>query len=231
MSAPSKPPRAALYARVSTVGHGQDVGLQLDELRAAAAQRGWVVVEEFVDEGVSGANASRPGLDRMMAAARLGRLDLVAVWKLDRLGRSLANLLGNLDELGHHGVGFVSLRDSGIDTTSPTGRLLLQVMGAFAEFERGLIQERVKAGVARAKARGVKFGRPTATVNPKALEAAEKLIAEGWSIRSTADATGLRRSTLHRLLAARRGGAAEGADHGGSASPVALPSGAPRSWR
>lgn len=98
MSAPSKPPRAALYARVSTVGHGQDVGLQLDELRAAAAQRGWVVVEEFVDDGVSGAKASRPALDRMMAAARLGRLDLVAVWKLDRLGRSLANL----QEAPHH---------------------------------------------------------------------------------------------------------------------------------
>ena len=110
----------------------------------------------------------------------------------------------------------MSLRDSGIDTTSPTGRLLLQVMGAFAEFERGLIQERVKAGVARAKARGVKFGRPTATVNPKALEAAEKLIAEGWSIRATADATGLRRSTLHRLLATRRGGPTERADRGGS---------------
>jgi DNA invertase Pin-like site-specific DNA recombinase len=204
MTAPFKAPRVALYARVSTVGHGQDVGLQLDELRAAAAQRGWVVVEEFVDEGVSGAKASRPALDRMMAAARLGRVDLVAVWKLDRLGRSLANLLGTLDELGHHGVGFVSVRDSGIDTTSPTGRLLLQVMGAFAEFERGLIQERVKAGVARAKARGKKLGRPPKVMAPEAVRAAQQLLSEGWSVREAAAATGVPRSTLHRRLAELR---------------------------
>ena len=86
--------------RVLPAGHGQDVGLQLDELRAAAAQRGWVVVEAFVDEGVSGAKPSRPALDRMMAAARLGLVDLVAVWTLDRLGRSLANLRRQLAELG-----------------------------------------------------------------------------------------------------------------------------------
>ena len=209
MSAPAKAPRAALYARVSTVGHGQDVGLQLDELRAAAAQRGWVVVEEFVDDGVSGAKASRPALDRMMEAARLGRVDLVAVWKLDRLGRSLANLLGTLDELGHHGVGFVSLRDAGIDTTSPTGRLLLQLMGAFAEFERGLIQERVKAGVARAKARGKKLGRPPKVMAPEAVRAAQKLLAEGWSVREAAAATGVPRSTLHRRLAELRAAAGD----------------------
>jgi DNA invertase Pin-like site-specific DNA recombinase len=200
MSGSNKAPRAALYARVSTVGHGQDVGLQLDELRAAAAQRGWGVVEEFVDDGVSGAKASRPALDRMMAAARLGRVDLVAVWKLDRLGRSLANLLGTLDELGHHGVGFVSLRDSGIDTTSPTGRLLLQVMGAFAEFERGLIRERCMAGQERARAKGKHIGRPRREAAPAALRAASELMAQGWSLRQAAAATGLPRDTLRRRL-------------------------------
>jgi DNA invertase Pin-like site-specific DNA recombinase len=128
-------------------------------------------------------------------------VDLVAVWKLDRLGRSLANLLGTLDELGHHGVGFVSLRDAGIDTTSPTGRLLLQLMGAFAEFERGLIQERVKAGVERAKARGKKLGRPPKLITPEAVRAAQQLLAEGWSVREAAAATGVPRSTLHRRLA------------------------------
>jgi DNA invertase Pin-like site-specific DNA recombinase len=219
VSVPAKAPRAALYARVSTVGHGQDVGLQLDELRAAAAQRGWVVVEEFVDEGVSGAKATRPALDRMMAAARLGRVDLVAVWKLDRLGRSLANLLGTLDELGHHGVGFVSLRDSGIDTTSPTGRLLLQVLGAFAEFERGLIQERVKAGVERAKARGKKLGRPPKLITPEAVRAAQQLLAEGWSVREAAAATGVPRSTLHRRLAELRA-AMGGEAREGSGAPA-----------
>ncbi len=198
-----KAQRAALYARVSTVGHGQDVGLQLEELRQAAAQRGWVVVEEFVDDGVSGTKASRLALDRMMEAARLGRVDLVAVWKLDRLGRSLANLLSTLDELGHHGVGFVSLRDAGIDTTSPTGRLLLQLMGAFAEFERGLIRERCMAGQARARAKGKHVGRPRRETAPAAVQAASELMDRGWSLRQAAEATGIPRDTLRRRLAER----------------------------
>jgi DNA invertase Pin-like site-specific DNA recombinase len=196
-----KAQRAALYARVSTTGHGQDVGLQLDELRQVAAQRGWTVVEEFVDEGISGAKASRPALDRMMEAARLGKIDVVAVWKLDRLGRSLANLLTTLDELGHHGVGFVSLRDAGIDTTSPAGRLLLQLMGAFAEFERGLIRERCMAGQERARAKGKHIGRPRSEAQPDALRAASTLIAQGWSLRQVAKATGLNKDTLRRRLA------------------------------
>jgi DNA invertase Pin-like site-specific DNA recombinase len=192
-----KAQRAALYARVSTTGHGQDVGLQLDELRQVAAQRGWTVVEEFVDEGISGAKASRPALDRMMEAARLGKIDVVAVWKLDRLGRSLANLLSTLDELGHHGVGFVSLRDAGIDTTSPTGRLLLQLMGAFAEFERGLIRERVKAGVDRARAKGVKFGRSKVEVD---LRPALVMLDGGLGLKATAGALKLSTTTLRRRL-------------------------------
>ncbi len=199
MSSPHKPPRAALYARVSTVGHGQDVELQLEELRQAATQRGWVVIEEFVDDGVSGAKASRPALDRMMEAARLGRVDLVAVWRLDRLGRSLANLLSTLDELGHHGVGFVSLRDAGVDTTSPTGRLLLQLMGAFAEFERGLIQERVKAGVQRARQRGVKFGRGRVDVD---LKPALVMLQGGLGLKATAAALKVSTTTLRRRLQA-----------------------------
>jgi DNA invertase Pin-like site-specific DNA recombinase len=192
-----KAQRAALYARVSTTGHGQDVGLQLDELRQVAAQRGWTVVEEFVDEGISGAKASRPALDRMMEAARLGKIDVVAVWKLDRLGRSLANLLSTLDELGHHGVGFVSLRDAGIDTTSPAGRLLLQLMGAFAEFERGLIRERVKAGVDRARAKGVKFGRSKVEVD---LRPALLMLDGGLGLKATASALRVSTTTLRRRL-------------------------------
>ena len=138
--------RVALYARVSTL-HGQDVGLQLDELRQVAGQRGWDLVEEYVDEGVSGAKASRPGLDRLLADAQRGRFDVVLVWKLDRLGRSLQHLLGVLDDLAGWGVGFASVRDAGIDTTTPAGRLMLQILGAFAEFEREMIRERVVAGV------------------------------------------------------------------------------------
>ncbi|MBL8617051.1 MAG: recombinase family protein [Deltaproteobacteria bacterium] len=168
-------------------------------LRQVAAHRGWTVVEEFVDEGISGAKASRPALDRMMEAARLGKIDVVAVWKLDRLGRSQANLLSTLDELGHHGVGFVSLRDAGIDTTSPAGRLLLQLMGAFAEFERGLIRERVKAGVDRARAKGVKFGRSRVEVD---LRPAVAMLEAGHGIKQTASALRLSTSTLRRRLQA-----------------------------
>lgn len=126
----SAAPRSALYARVSTLHQGQDTGLQLDELRQVAAQRGWIITAEYVDEGVSGAKTSRPALDRMLADAQAGKLDLLAVWKLDRLGRRLPHLLTVLDQLASHGVGFTAIRDAGIDTTTPTGRLLLQLLGA-----------------------------------------------------------------------------------------------------
>ncbi len=107
---------------------------------------------EYLDEGVSGAQDSRPGLDGLLSDAQVGKLDLVVVWRLDRLGRSLKHLLKLLDELTSYGVGFTSLRDPGIDTTTASGRLLLQLLGAFAEFERNLIRERVVAGVRRAQA-------------------------------------------------------------------------------
>ena len=125
-----RPIRAALYARVSTVGHGQDVGLQLDELRQVAVQRGWTVADghEYVDEGVSGVKDSRPALDQMLAAARAGKLDVIAVWRLDRLGRDLRHLLAVCEDLASWGVGLVSLRDAGFDTTSAQGKLLLAVL-------------------------------------------------------------------------------------------------------
>jgi len=200
---PTKPttitaaPRAAIYARVSTTGHGQDVGLQLDELRAVAQQRGWQVVAEFVDEGISGTAQSRPALDQMMDAARRGKLDLIAVWKLDRLGRSLQHLLGLLDELATLGVGFVSLRDAGIDTTSPTGRLMLQLLGAFAEYERGLIRERVVAGVRRAQAGGKHCGRPVVEMD---LRPALAMLREGRGLKQIAAILKISRSSLRRRL-------------------------------
>ena len=128
-----RPLRAALYARVSTL-NGQDVGLQLDELRQVAAQRGWSVVEVFCDEGVSGAKTARPELDRMLAQAREGRFDLVAIWKLDRLARSVAHLLQIADSLNAWGVGLVSVRDAHVDTTTPAGRFTLQILGAVADY-------------------------------------------------------------------------------------------------
>ena len=191
-----KPPRVGLYARVST-HNGQDVELQLEELRQVAHQRGWEVVEEYVDEGISGAQENRPALDRMMEAARMGKLDIIVVWKLDRLGRSLQHLLTLLDELTGFGIEFVSLRDTGIDTTSPTGRLLFQLLGAFAEFERSLIQERVIAGVRRAQAQGTHCGRPKVDLD---LRPAIALLDQGRGLKQVAAILRTNRSTLRRRL-------------------------------
>lgn len=189
--------RAALYGRVSTTGHGQNVDMQLDELRQVAGQRSWTVHREYVDEGISGAQESRAALDAMLEDARQGKLDVVAVWKLDRLGRSLQHLLCVLDELTRVGVQFVSVRDSGIDTTSPSGRLLLHLLGAFAEFERGLIRERVIAGVQRAQQSGKHCGRPRVDMD---LRAATILLGQGHSLREVADMLRVPRTSLRRRL-------------------------------
>jgi len=191
------PLRAALYARVSTIGHGQDVGLQLEELRSAAGLRGWQVADEFVDNGVSGAKESRPELDRMLAAAQAGDVDVVVVWKLDRLGRSLQHLLQISSSLTSWGVGFTSIRDPGIDTTTPSGRLLLQLLGSFAEYERSLIRERVVAGVRRAQAAGKHCGRPRVEMD---LRPALALLKEGRSLKETSRILAVSRNTLRRRL-------------------------------
>ena len=193
----TRPLRAALYARVSTANKGQDVGLQLDELRQAARQRGWVIVDEYVDAGISGTKDSRPELDRMVQDAKAGRFDLVAVFKLDRLARSLRHLLTLSEDLTSWGVGLVSLRDAGIDTTSPSGRLLLQVLGAFAEFEAAIIRERVIAGVRRAQAQGKHCGRPRRELD---LRPAVALLREGRGLKEVARILDVPRSTLRRRL-------------------------------
>ena len=191
-----KTTRVGLYARVST-HNGQDVDLQLEELRQVAHQRGWEVVGEFVDDGVSGAKEDRPGLDALMGAASMGKLDLVAVWKLDRLGRSLQHLLRLLNALQDYRVEFVSLRDSGIDTTSASGRLMLHLIGAFCEYERNLIRERVVAGVRRAQAKGVNCGRPLVELD---LRPALAMFEQGHGLKATASALNVSRSTLRRRL-------------------------------
>ena len=196
MSLP-RAPRAALYARVSTIGHGQDVGLQLDELRQVAAQRGWDVVGIYEDAGVSGTRTSRPGLDRMLADAQAGKLDIVAVWKLDRLGRSLQHVLATLDQLTAQGVAFVSLRDLGLDSTTPAGRLFTAMIAAFAAFERDLIQERVVAGIRRAQANGKHCGRPKKEID---LRPALALLREGRGLKDVARILKVPRATLRRRL-------------------------------
>src|SRR6202049_1200437 len=140
--------RAAIYARVSTVD--QEPENQLQELRRYIDARGWSGVE-YVDRGVSGAKDRRPALDQLLADARRRRFDVLVCWRLDRLGRNLRHLITMLEELQALGVAFVSLAE-GIDATTPAGRLQMQILGAIAEFERGRIQERVRAGLARGEA-------------------------------------------------------------------------------
>jgi DNA invertase Pin-like site-specific DNA recombinase len=157
------PTRVAFYSRVSTL-HGQDPELQLRELREYAAARGWTVIGEYTDTGVSGSKESRPGLNQLMADAHRRKFDAVLVWKLDRFGRSLRHLVNALAELEARGVAFISLRDN-LDLSTPSGRLMFQIIGAMAEFERSLIQERVKAGLRNARAKGKRLGRPRTLVD------------------------------------------------------------------
>src|SRR5437867_1934126 len=158
-------PRAALYARVSTAEQSPES--QLHDLRRHADARNWVI-EQFVDHGVSGTKSRRPGLDDLMKAARAREIDIVAVTKLDRLARSTHHLVTFGCELAALGVDLVVL-DQQIDTTTPSGRLLFHLLAAFAEFERDLIRERVKAGLERAKAMGIRLGRPAARISEARL--------------------------------------------------------------
>jgi len=191
--------RAGLYARVST-HHGQDVGLQLDELHQVAAQRGWQVVEVFKDEGISGGTSERPALNHLMAAARSGRLDVIAVWKFDRFARSTSHLLQALDEFRLLGVEFVSLREQ-VDTSTPMGKAMFTIVAAVAELERDLIRERVVAGLDRARRKGKSLGRPRRDVN---VDRALQLLEAGRTQRQIAIAMKVPRSTLRRALERHR---------------------------
>jgi DNA invertase Pin-like site-specific DNA recombinase len=155
--------RAAIYARVSTV-NGQSPEMQLSDLREYASRRGWEVFAEYIDSGVSGAKESRPELNRLMVDAHRRHFDVVLCWKVDRFGRSLKHLVNALADLDSYGIAFVSLRDN-LDLSTPSGRLMFQIIGAMAEFERSLIQERVRAGLRNAKLRGKTLGRPRRIVN------------------------------------------------------------------
>jgi DNA invertase Pin-like site-specific DNA recombinase len=183
--------RFALYARVSTTHHGQDVEVQLSELREYAKHRGWKIAGEFADRGVSGSKDRRPELDKLMAAAHQRKIDGILVWKLDRFGRSLKHLVNALAELEALGVSFVSLRDN-LDLTTPAGRLMFQIIGAMAEFEKALTVERVRAGLAYAKSKGTKLGRPAQTL-PVARIA--KLREQGLSWRAVGKEVGLSAAT------------------------------------
>lgn len=182
----------AIYARVST--SDQSCGMQLHELREYVTKRGWQVFEEYVDTGFSGASASRPQLDRLLADARLRKFEGVLVWKLDRWGRSVAHCVRSIQELVSLGVRFLSPTES-IDTgaDSPMSKFLMHLFAAFAEMERGLIRERVRAGVRNAKAKGVALGRPRRVFR---RDQALRLRAEGMSWRNVAQTLDLPMSTV-----------------------------------
>ena len=179
--------RAAIYARVSTLD--QEPENQLQELRRYVQARGWTA-KEYVDRGVSGAKDSRPALDALVRDAKRRRFDVLVVWRLDRLGRSLKHLIGLLDDLQSFGVAFVSLAE-GIDATTPAGKLQMHILGAIAEFERGRIVERVKAGMARAKAAGKHVGRPRREVTDTDLATVAHL-----SVREAARQLGVSKSFI-----------------------------------
>ena len=159
--------RAGLYIRVSTVD--QNPQLQFDELRAFCRARAWQNSAEFVDHGVSGIDSSRPGLRQLLQACHLRTIDAVVVWRLDRLARSLADLVQLTKTFESLGINFVSVKNPGLDTTTPQGKLFFGISAVYAEFERELIIERTRAGIAAAVARGTKLGRPLLKIDPEQI--------------------------------------------------------------
>jgi DNA invertase Pin-like site-specific DNA recombinase len=174
--------RAAIYARVSTINHGQDVTTQTRELEQFTTARGWSLVDSYLDIGISGAKDKRPELDRLMADAHRRKFDVVIVWKFDRFARSVSHLLRALDTFRVLGIEFVSLSES-LDTATPAGRMVFTVLGAVAELERSLIVERVKAGLRNARAKGKRLGRPRKIVDTAKIG---RLRAQGVSWRKIA---------------------------------------------
>lgn len=188
--------KVAIYSRVSTLGKGQDVEVQARELREFAARRGWTVVQEFSDTGVSGAKESRPALDAMLGAAKHRKFDGILTWKLDRIGRSLKHLVCLLAELEAVGCTLCSFSDN-LDLSTPQGRLMFQVIGAMAEFERSLIRDRVKAGIAHRRSKGLRVGGRTVAVD---MAQVTRLRAEGASMASVAKTLGVSAGTIHGRL-------------------------------
>ncbi len=191
--------RAAIYARVSTA-NGQTPENQLRELRRVAEKSGWLVVAEYVDKGISGAKGrdQRPEFDAMCLSATRREIDVVMAWSVDRLGRSLQHLVGLLGEL--HGAKVdLYLHQQGVDTTTPAGKALYQMLGVFAEFERAMIRERVLSGLQRARAQGKQLGRPR--IPEAKIDAARAARAEGKSIRAIAKAVGVSVGTVQRVVA------------------------------
>lgn len=185
--------RAFLYARVSTT-NGQNPEMQLSELRDYCQRRVFEIAGEFVDAGISGSRERRPQLDAMLAACRKRRADAVVVYRYDRFARSLRHLVNALEEFRSLGIEFISLHE-GVDTSTPNGRLVFGIFASIAEFERELIRDRVKSGIAAARSKGKKLGRPRVSVDARRIAA---LRAQGFSLRAVAEKLGVSERSVRR---------------------------------
>jgi len=180
--------RVALYARVSTLNHGQDPEVQLRELRAYCERRGFEIVDEYVDRGISGSRERRPALDKLIAACRKRLVDGVVVYRYDRFARSLRQL--------SRGIDFISIHE-GVDTSTPNGRLVFGIFASIAEFERELIRDRVRSGLAAAKAKGKRIGRPKVAVDVLRIASLRR---QGRSWAEITRETGVTKGTAQRAL-------------------------------
>ena len=190
---------AVLYARVST--DGQTTENQLRELRKVAKRCGWQIANEFIDHGISGAKGrdKRPAFDALLKSAARREFDIVMSWSVDRLGRSLQDLVGFLGEIHALNVGLY-LHQQGVDTTTPAGKALFQMLGVFAEFERAMIQSRVKAGLERARAQGTILGRPRISLKVERQIVSHR--KKGLGIHAIAKQIGVGTGTVQRVVAA-----------------------------
>ena len=207
--------KVAIYARVST--DGQSVNMQLDDLREVAERRGWKIVHEYADKGISGAKGrdQRPALDAMLKAATRGEFDTVAAWSVDRLGRSLQHLVAGLGDLHAAGVGLY-LHKQGLDTSTPSGRAMFGMLGVFAEFEREMIAERVRAGMkvaqaeqTRGKERLHKNGRVKKTIGRPSVGAdiereVRELRSHNWGVNRIARKLSIGSGTVRRIDRSRK---------------------------
>ena len=189
---------AAVYARVSTRDKEQNPDTHLLALREHAARRSYTIVEEYVDNGFSGSKTCRPALDRLMKDARRGRFDAAIVWRFDRFGRSVKQLVLALEEFRALEVGFISLSES-IDTTTPMGKMIFTVLGAVAELERNLIKERVHLGISRARKEGKQLGRPKRIFDREKA----RTMLQGMSVRNVARLLGVSRGVIERELSVK----------------------------
>lgn len=205
----------ALYARVST--EGQDPEVQLSALRSHAAARGWEIVEEFVDRGFSGAKEKRPALEQLIKAAWAGKFQVVLVWRFDRFARSVKHLISALETFRNLKIDFISLQEQ-FDTSSPIGQAMFTIIGAMAQLERDIVRERVRAGLDRARAKGIRLGRPKAEARGDRISV---LRSDGLSIGEIARRLRCSRSTIRRRLSA------EGAKNANVVFPRSMPASDP----